>query len=316
MGRLPYRHAVTVPTPTHPKIEIDVTADLARALLADQHADLASLPLHGRTFGWDNLTWRLGDDLALRFPVRAMSSTLVEREQRWLPVLAPRLPVPVPAPVRDGRPALGYPWAWSVVPWLAGDQVAATPVADRTAWAGELAAALAALHSPAPRDAPVNPYRGVPLADRYDVMVGRQTPDVPQVDALRAALDAGRAAPAWDRDPVWVHGDPHPGNLVSHHGHLTGLIDFGDLCAGDPASDLAAAWLTFDAAGREVFAARTQAARGWDDATWVRARAWAASYVPVLLAHPEEYPLMAAVGRHTAAQVAADVDRRSAPRRR
>ncbi|MCC2322957.1 aminoglycoside phosphotransferase family protein [Cellulomonas xiejunii] len=294
----------TSPPPRHPKIEIDVDADLARALLVQQHPDLAHLPLHGRTFGWDNLTWRLGEDLALRFPVREMSSTLVEREQRWLPVLAEQLPVPVPRPVRDGRPGLGYPWTWSVVPWLQGAPVAATPVTGRTGWARELADALAALHHPAPPDAPTNPYRGVPLAQRYDVMVARLTADVPHADALRDALDAGLAAPAWDRDPVWVHGDPHPGNLVAAGGHLTGLIDFGDLCSGDPASDLATAWMTFDAAGRAAFVARTQEAHRWDDATWVRARAWAASYVPVLLAHPDEYPLMAEVGRHTAVQVA------------
>ncbi|UZN05056.1 aminoglycoside phosphotransferase family protein [Cellulomonas sp. S1-8] len=295
---------MTAPTPSHPKIEIDVTADLARALLADQHPDLADLPVHGRTFGWDNLTWRLGDDLALRFPVRELSSTLIEREQRWLPVLAPLLPVAVPRPVRDGRPGLGYPWTWSVVPWLAGDVVAATPVADRTAWATQLADALAALHVPAPVDAPTNPYRGVPLADRHAIIAARLTDDVPHVATLRDTVDAGLAAPRWDLPPVWVHGDPHPGNLVSADGLLAGLLDFGDLCSGDPASDLATAWMTFDPAGRAAFVARTQERRAWDDATWARARAWAAAYVPVLLAHPEEYPLMAAVGQHTAAQLA------------
>lgn len=290
--------------PSHPKIEVDVDAALARALLADQHPDVADLPLHGRTFGWDNLTWRLGDELALRFPVRAVSAPLIENEQRWLPVLAPSLPVRVPVPVRVGVPALGYPWAWSVVPWLSGKQVAATPVAARTAWAAELAEALAALHRPAPPDAPTNPVRGVPLADRSATMLARLTSDLPQAPALRAALDAGLAAPAWDDAPVWLHGDPHPGNLVSRDGHLAGLIDFGDLGAGDPASDLATAWLTFDDVGRAAFVARTQELRGWDEPTWVRARAWAASFVPVLLAHPVEYPLMATVGAHAAAQVA------------
>lgn len=302
-GAVSYRRRVTAAP--HPKIQVDVTADLARALLADQHPDLADLPLHGRVFGWDNVTWRLGDALALRFPVRDLSSTLVEREQRWLAVLAPQLPVPVPAPVRTGRPGRGFPWSWSVVPWLTGTQVAALPVAPRAAWATELADALAALHVPAPADAPRNPYRGVPLADRVETMRARTTDDLPHVAALRAALDAGVAAPAWDRPAVWVHGDPHPGNLVADGAHLTGLIDFGDLGAGDPASDLATAWMTFDAAGRAAFVARTQEQRGWDAATWARARAWAASYVAVLLAHPDEYPVLAEVGRHTAAQVAA-----------
>ncbi|WP_230684724.1 aminoglycoside phosphotransferase family protein [Cellulomonas sp. JZ18] len=294
------------PPPTHPMIEHDVDAALARALLTEQHPDLADLPLHGRTNGWDNITWRLGADLALRFPVRAMSSALVEREQTWLPVLAPHLPVPVPTPVRAGHPGPRYPWAWSVVPWLPGEVVAATEVAARTAWATELADALAALHVPAPPGAPPNPYRGVPLAERDAVVADRLGSDLPHGTALRSAWTAGLAAPAWRGAAVWLHGDPHPGNLVSRDGHLAGLIDFGDLTAGDPASDLATAWLTFDADGRAAFRARTTALRGWDDATWVRARAWAAALVPVLLAHPEEYPLMAAVGRHAAVQIASD----------
>ncbi|MFC8190696.1 phosphotransferase [Cellulomonas sp. NPDC057328] len=297
---------MTAPLPRHPLIEVDVDVDLARALLREQHPDLADLPLHGRTNGWDNLTWRLGDDLAVRFPVRALSSELVEREQRWLPVLAGRLPVPLPVPVRAGRPGDRYPWTWSVVPWLHGDVAAATEPTSRTAWATALADALAALHVPAPADAPPNPYRGVPLAERDEVVAPRFTDAVPHVDALRAAWDDGLAAPPWAAPAVWLHGDPHPGNLVSRDGALAGLLDFGDLTSGDPASDLATAWLTFDATGRAAFRARTDALRGWDDATWVRARAWAAALVPVLLAHPVEYPLMAAVGRHAAAQVAAD----------
>ncbi|MBO3093274.1 aminoglycoside phosphotransferase family protein [Cellulomonas dongxiuzhuiae] len=297
---------MTAPSPRHPKIEVDVTADLARALLAEQHPDLAHLRLHGRTFGWDNLTWRLGDHLALRFPVREMSALLVEHEQRWLPVLAPRLPVPVPVPVRDGAPGLGYPWVWSVVPWLGGEVVAATEPSTRTTWAAELAGALASLHVPAPADAPVSLHRGVAPATRDDVVSGRLTADLPHADALRTAWRAGVAAPPWRGPALWVHGDPHPGNLVTADGHLTGLLDFGDLCSGDPASDLATAWMTFDTAGRAAFVARTQAARAWDDATWVRARAWAAAMVPVLLAHPEEYPLMAAVGRHAADELALD----------
>ena len=285
-------------------IEVDVTADLARALLADQHPDLAHLPLHGRTHGWDNLTWRLGSDLALRLPVRELSSTLVAREHRWLPELAPRLPVPVPVPVRHGAPGRGYPWTWSVVPWLPGDVVAASDPTTRTPWAHELAEALAALHAPAPAAAPSNPYRGVAPASRDDVVAARLAGDLPHADALRDAWRAGLAAAPWRGAPVWVHGDPHPGNLVTSGCHLTGLLDFGDLCAGDPASDLATAWMTFDPAGRAAFVARTQQLRGWDDATWVRARGWAAALVHPLLAHPEAYPLMAAVGRFTASQVA------------
>lgn len=293
--------------PRHPKIEVDVDADLARVLLREQHPDLADLPLHHRVHGWDNVTWRLGEELALRFPVRELSAPLIEREQVWLGHLASLLPVPVPVPVRRGTPsgAAPYPWPWSVVPWLPGTMLASVPVEERRACADTLAETLAALHVPAPPDAPVNPFRGVPPATRDDVGAARLTADLPHADVLRAAWADALAAPARTAAPVWVHGDPHPANLLAHDGRLAGLLDFGDLCSGDPASDLATAWMSFDAVGRARFVARTQELRAHDDATWRRARGWAAAMVPTLLAHPDEYPLLAAVGRHTAAQLAA-----------
>ncbi|WP_029287732.1 aminoglycoside phosphotransferase family protein [Cellulomonas sp. HZM] len=290
--------------PRHPKIEVDVDVALARALVAEQHPDLAHLPVHDRSNGWDNITWRLGDELALRFPVRASSAPLLEHEAHWLPTLAPRLPVAIPVPVRAGAPGPSYPWPWHVVRWVEGTVVAEVPVAERTTWAGELAVALAALHTPAPPDAPANPFRGVPLAERDAVVAARLADDLPHAAALRDAWADGLAARRHAGSAVWLHGDPHPANLLAEPGRLTGLIDFGDLTSGDPASDLATAWLTFDAAGREAFVVRTRELRAWDDATWVRARAWAAALVPVLLAHPHEYPLLAAVGRHAADQVA------------
>ena len=89
---------------THPLHEIAVDEALVRALLAGQHPDLAGLPLVRAAQGWDNVTFRLGDDLAVRLPARAVAAPLVEHEQRWLPVLAPLLPVAVPVPVRLRRP--------------------------------------------------------------------------------------------------------------------------------------------------------------------------------------------------------------------
>jgi len=101
---------------------------------------------------------RLGDDLAVRLPRRAAAAALIEHEQRWLPELAPRLPLAVPAPFRAGRPGRGYPWSWSVTPWLPGDVIARADVADPRDLADQLARFLRALHRPAPADAPANPY--------------------------------------------------------------------------------------------------------------------------------------------------------------
>jgi aminoglycoside phosphotransferase (APT) family kinase protein len=290
--------------------DVDVTVDLASELLRAQHPDLAGLPLRVEAFGWDNVVLRLGRDLALRLPRREAAAHLVAHEQDWLPVLAPRLPVPVPLPVRTGHPEpdLGYPYRWSVVPWFAGETVARTDVAGRAAWAGRLGETLAALHLPAPADAPVNPVRGVPLGSRGAAFAERLAPLEPGVaDRLRGVWREGVDAPGFDGPPVWLHGDPHPGNLVARVGpdgqQLAAVVDFGDVTSGDPASDLATAWLTFDAAGRTAFREVVDAASGWDEATWVRARGWAAHLTSVLLAHPREHPLMASVGRHALAQL-------------
>lgn len=297
----------TVAVVTHPVPEVDVDEALVRALLRAQHPDLADLPLAPAGTGWDNVLWRLGDDLALRLPVRAVSAPLVEHEQQWLPVLAPRLPVAAPVPVRVGRPGLHYPWAWSVVPWFHAEPAWSVPVADRTSWARELAEVFVALHRPAPPDAPVNPFRGVPLTP--DATALRERLDriaLPEADRVLERRAELAAAPGWDGPAVWLHGDPHPANLLVHDGRLRAVIDFGDVTSGDPASDLSTAWLTFDAEGRAVFRDRLDAACGLDHATWRRAQAWALHLAVVLLMHPVDHPHLAQVGRRALAEALTD----------
>ncbi|WP_147796490.1 aminoglycoside phosphotransferase family protein [Cellulomonas sp. Y8] len=318
--------------PVKPPAEVDLTTDLVRALLEDQHPDLADLPLRLAAHGWDNATFRLGADLAVRLPRRELAAHLVEHEQRWLPTLAGLCPVPVPAPVRVGRPGPRFPWSWSVVPWVHGVHVAQQPVADRTAWAPELAEALVALHVPAPAGAPVNPFRGGALAGRSAALrarldaghldgaiaaAGARSTGAGSADATagtpvgRARLDPlwrdALAAPAWPGPPVWLHGDPHPGNLVAADGRLAGLLDFGDLTAGDPACDLATAWLTFDVDGRAAFRARADAladARGpRDPGRWRRAAGWALVMASALVTHGDDDPVIAAAGSHAIAEL-------------
>lgn len=295
--------------PDKPPAEVDLTPGLVRDLLAEQHPDLADLPVRLVAHGWDNGTFRLGDDLAVRLPRRAAAAHLVEHEQRWLGVLAGLCPVPVPAPVRLGRPGPLFPWSWSVVPWFAGRHAADEPVAARTAWAGTLAEALAALHVPAPADAPVNPVRGGSLAGRgaaltERIAAGHLDAVLPGADPRALALwhDA-LAAPAWPGPPVWLHGDPHPANLVTRDGALAALLDFGDVTAGDPACDLATAWLTFDDAGRGAFRARSDAladsAGPPDPGRWRRAAGWALVMGSALVTHSDDDPALAAIGAHT-----------------
>lgn len=256
-----------------PPAELTPTAADVDRLIAAQHPSFRG-PLRAVAAGWDNEVFRLGDDLAVRLPRRASAARLIEHEQRWLPALAAVLPVPVPVPLAAGVPGDGFPWCWSIVPWFEGERLLALPVAERDALAVDLAAVLIALHRPAPADAPHNPVRGVPLRDRDDVVRARLTDPT-----LLALWDDALAAPRWKGAPLWVHGDVHPGNIVVHRGAIAALLDFGDLCAGDPACDLAVAWLAFGAHGRGLFrhALVDGADDRYDDAMWRRARGWASA---------------------------------------
>jgi aminoglycoside phosphotransferase (APT) family kinase protein len=285
-----------------PAAEVDVSVELVRRLLAEQHPDLAGLAVGVLANGWDNLVCTVGADLLARLPRRALAAELVAHEQRWLPALAPGLPLPIPAPVRVGRPAGRYPWHWSVVPFLPG-QVAALAAPDDLALAAvALGEFLAALHVPAPPEAPVNPFRGGPLAAR----AGRVTEHLGLIAggtdarAARAIWESAVAAPPWAGPPAWVHGDLHPANILVNAGRISAVIDFGDLTSGDPATDLSVAWMLFPAAERAIF---WQAYGHADDHTRARAHGWALSLALVFLTHSADNPLMARIGEHTFREV-------------
>lgn len=298
-----------------PAAEVRIDADLVRSLLADQRPDLASLPLRLAAEGWDNATWRLGGSLAVRLPRRAASSTLVHNEQRCLPVLAARIDLPLPVPVHSGVPSGQFPWHWSVVPWFSGRPAATVALDDRGTAATGLARFLAQLHHPAPPDAPHNPYRGVDLATRSAAVLARlDDPTFPRAEEARALWADLSAAPPWAGAPTWVHGDLHPYNIlleVPEHevapGPLLGaVIDFGDVTAGDPATDLATAWLTFGPAARRTFVESVTGACGTDTATWRRARGWALLMASALLAQSDDDPSFRRLGRTVLDQVLDD----------
>src|SRR5262245_9299600 len=287
-----------------PAAEVDIDVELVRGLLADQHPDLVSLPLVEVANGWDNVIYRLGDDLTVRIPRRAMAAPLIENELRWLPALAPRLPLVIPAPVRAGRPGRGYPWSWAVTPWFDGDVAARTPPDDFEAAAAALGAFVRALNQPAPADAPPNVYRGTPLSardkptrDRIE-MLGSAIDQ----DAVTASWEQSLAAPRWAGPPLWLHGDLHPANLIVSDGRLVAVIDFGDICGGDPATDLAAAWLSLPLAAHDTF---RRAAGEHDDDTWLRARGWALYHALAVLQSGADNALMTGIGRSTLAAVLA-----------
>ncbi len=293
-----------------PAADVEISADLVRRLLAGQQPDLAPLPVEFLGCGWDNALFRLGTELVARMPRRQLGATIIGHEQRWLPSLAPRLPLPVPYPERTGHAALGYPYSWSVVPYIPGTPAADAEPADLDL--PDVAAAvggfLGTLHVPAPPDAPVNPFRGVPLAARAPnvaTSLGLLDGAVDR-DLVLRSWESALAAPRYDGPPRWLHGDLHPANILILDGQVSGVIDFGDITSGDPATDLAVAWLLLPAARHGAFRAAYEAAGGLaDDALWRRARGWALNFALVYLANSADNPQLRTVGRHALAAVLA-----------
>jgi aminoglycoside phosphotransferase (APT) family kinase protein len=255
----------------------EITADVAARLVAGQFPQWAGLPVVPvKLNGWDNTTFRLGEELSVRLPSADGYTEQVAKEHRWLPVLAAHLPLPVPVPVALGRPTREFPRPWSVYRWLAGEPAAPGQVTDLARFAASLAEFLVALQAVDTTGGPPggahNFFRGGPLIT-YDEqtrqLLGR-TAD--EIDAGQAAQvwDAALSS-TWDRPPVWVHGDVTGSNLLVAEGELCAVIDFGGLAVGDPACDLVMEWTFFTGDSAAVF----HAALGLDDATWARGRGWA-----------------------------------------
>lgn len=260
-----------------PDAEIEVNASLVEELVRRQHPDLGDGAVFEMSPGFDNTIWRLGGDLVVRLPRRQLAVALIETEHKWLPELAPRLPLLVPTPVRVGQPSELFPWPWTIARWIEGTPGNEVDPATRGRAAVTLGEFLRALHSDAPHDAPTNPFRGVPLSV-HDVnfrgRLGEIGPALKHLDVLRiwkSALDAG----TWAGAPQWIHGDPHPANLIFREGELVGVIDFGDLCAGDPATDLAGGFLALPL---ETIGDYLGAYCVVDDATLRRTLGWAVHF--------------------------------------
>ena len=248
-----------------------------RRLIGDQFPQWAQLPVEPvARSGWDNATFRLGDGMTVRLPSAAEYALAVDKEHQWLPVLAPRLPLPVPVPLAKGHPGAGYPFSWSVYSWLTGEQATTERISDLGRFAVDLAEFLAALRSVDAADGPQpgrhNWFRGASLRT-YDaqarhalaVLDGHVDVDLAR-QTWMTALDA-----RWDGTDVWFHGDVAAGNLLLDDGELAGVIDFGTCGVGDPSCDLAIAWTLLTADARQAFRERLSV----DDASWARGRGWA-----------------------------------------
>ncbi|WP_027053357.1 aminoglycoside phosphotransferase family protein [Mesorhizobium erdmanii] len=257
--------------------KLNIDAALVSRLVAAQFPRWKHLAIRPVEFGgWDNRTFHLGDEMTVRLPSAATYCLQVEKEHRWLPRLAPLLPLPIPVPLAMGVPADGYSWHWSVYGWIEGETAKWERIADLSQFAADLATFLIALKRIDPTGGPSpgqhNFFRGGPLtvydgeARQAIAALGRRI----DADAASAVWEAALAA-TWQGSPVWFHGDVSWGNLLVKKGRLSAVIDFGTSGVGDPSCDLAIAWTLFEGENREVF----RSAVAVDDTTWARGRGWA-----------------------------------------
>ncbi len=281
--------------------EVDIDGALVARLIETQFPRWAGLPLERvASAGTDNAIYRLGDALAVRLPRIPDAVGQVDKEQRWLPRLAPLLPLAIPVPVARGAPGGDYPWPWSIVRWLAGEDATLERLAEPRRAALDLAAFIAAMGrievAGGPPPGPHNSFRGVPLArrDASTRAAIAALAGVVDTDAATAAWEEALGAPAWAGRPVWIHGDLLPANLLAHEGRLAAVIDFGCLGVGDPACDVMVAWTFLSPDTRGVF----REALAVDDAAWARGRGWALSFGLIALPYyVRTNPVLAGIAR-------------------
>lgn len=255
---------------------MDITVDLAKKLIFEQFPQWSHLEIKPvKNSGHDNRTFHLGDDLTIRLPSGKEYEPQIQKEAKWLPVLAQHLSLPITAPVAKGKPTPEYPLAWSINRWLVGETVTHINV-HLQKFAIELARFLKELEAINAENGPQagahNFYRGGDLAvyiEEFEQAL-TQLPAGPQRNHYQDIWTTALAT-KWEKKPVWVHGDIAVGNLLVNDGHLSGVIDFGILGTGDPACDLVMAWTFFDSKSRKAF----KEEMGLDDTTWQRGKAWA-----------------------------------------
>jgi aminoglycoside phosphotransferase (APT) family kinase protein len=284
--------------------EVGIDAGLVRRLVTTQFPRLAGLPVSAvQSTGTVNAIYRLGDHLCTRLPRVQGYADDLENECRWLPWLAPQLPLRIPEPVAQGRPASGYPFPWAIYRWTDGQPYAEELVADERQAARDLARFVAELRTIDPAAAPAagrRPLRELDAATRAAIGSSRKVIDA---DAATAAWERALQAPAWEGAPVWIHADLLRPNMLVGGGRLCAVIDFGAAGIGDPAADVIAAWSVFGPAGRDTF----RGALDIDGGTWNRARGFALHQAAMIIPYyPETNPGFVALAKRTVEEILAD----------
>lgn len=266
----------------------EITSSLVRSLVSEQFPQWSNLPIRPVEIqGWDNRTFRLGDRMTVRLPSADGYVAGLIREEQTLAILGSSLRVAIPGVVATGAASAAFSRPWSVREWIEGHTLAAVETRDRESAISSVGDALRELQAYNTAGGPwagsASAYRGCHVSAVGEDVQG-QLPFLAgrQAEGCRALWDAA-VATVWTDPPVWVHGDVAPGNMLfESSGRLAALIDFGQACVGDPACDLAFAWLSCSSRERDLLHDRLELP---EDA-WLRGAAWA--LWKTLISSPEE----------------------------
>ena len=255
----------------------EITLSLVTNLITEQFPQWAHLSIRPvKRSGWDNRTFHLGKEMSVRLPSAAGYVPQVQKEQKWLPRLAPHLFLPIPGLLAVGKPSKHYPWNWSVYRWIEGESADTLHVDGLQQFAPDLAQFLNELHKIDVTDGPLagahNYYRGDSPAvyDSETRSAITKLQGLINVDAVISVCKKAMSS-KWRNNPVWIHGDFSAGNMLVKDGRLAAIIDFGCMGVGDPACDLVIAWTLLSKENRKIF----RSYLGLDPDTWARARGWA-----------------------------------------
>jgi aminoglycoside phosphotransferase (APT) family kinase protein len=283
--------------------QLAVEVDTVRRLVDGQFPQWRALPVHRvSTAGTVNAIFRLGEDLAARFPLRRQQERRVRdglrAEAAAMREFAEVSPVPAPRPVAIGEPGGGYPLPWSVQTWLPGTDAAVEDPSASTGFAQDLATLIARLRNASTRG---RRFRGqgrgghLPDHDEWMETCFRESAGLLDVARLRAMWAGLRTLPEVDAD-VMCHGDLIPPNVLVRGGRLAGVLDSGGFAAADPALDLVSAWHLLDDDPRAVL----REALGCGDVQWRRGMAWAFQQAMGLVwYYAQSNPAMSTIGRRT-----------------
>jgi aminoglycoside phosphotransferase (APT) family kinase protein len=290
--------------------ELEIDENLVRSLIKSQNPHWANLPLKAIMHsGTDNALFRLGNEYVVRLPrIEWAPESIIKsiyKEYEWLPKIAQFLKIPISEPLFKGNPNQCYPWPWIVAKWNEGHNPNFEKENEYEPLAKDLADFLNALHGITLTNGPSS-RRGIPLKEvaaetRKALSELEEEIDIQSVTHLWDQLSN---VPSWGKNPVWVHGDFLPGNILIQDNRLSAVIDFSDVGIGDPACDLIIAWSLFNSHSRQIFREHLE---NIDDDTWERGRGWALSIALIMLPYyMNSNPVLAALARRMIENVLCD----------